>query len=1835
MNYQERSGFEPYDMSWNDDESTPRTDLGDLLNPTGEAYEMPESRSPTPIDTPDEPGDTEDEHDVPHPSQETDLKKDIHHNFSQVSNLASMLEGVESTTESVSQHKYSRLAQSSYDYFNSKGNADLVNTNLKNPKYSHINDLNGFELDKELSTLDDAVLHNKLTGETVISFRGTTSNIKETKAFLKDWEVNSKIMFNPKSAENTRRMKNAFSNTENVISKYGKDNLKVVGHSQGGYVSSSVAQKLDLEGHHYNPAISVRQINQNKKGMFFKNTAEQNIYKTHTDFASPLAYDRHIQKNFNVNTVNYNPEITERSPFVSTHSLEQFTPTVEEELGKGMVRCERNTLVSSFKNSLGPAVNVGAQAYSAGKDFQQDIKEGGGIGVETAKIGLDAAKNAEEYVVDNMIMDAGIAAAPETFGLSLLVAGAATVIHNLAVDSIVNVAKSTVNHSHHDDLRVDDELVVQNLKLPTNATVTGLTVNHIQGLSDSLGNLTIDESALLADVNTQIAGKADASSVYTQTELDTIHATFAPASTTYTKTQVDNGLTAKVDATTYDTGIALKADITALNATNTTLATKADASATTASLALKADLSTVNTSLDTKLDTSIFNTQIATKADLSSLQSTNTTLTQKANQTDVDTSLALKADLSALNSTNTTLTTKANITDMNSALALKVDTTDLDAINTSLTSKAPQTSLDTTNTNLGTLMSTVSSLTTAVNSEALIQNTNSDVIIPQRGIPYPPKNISSPTFQYSGDNMSPTAWSSYWTLSASDFTNVNGLRRKTYGLGLYRTENIASMSNFVIITLPYAVVATGIEAVRRADELAITSSSYQSWNVSTYNATNNSWVDLSMDTSVFETTGNPAYYPTQFRQITGNTLNSNKYRFPTGGDSAAKYFDGFRIYSKDESPPAIPRRMTLINRRIIKRPTLFATSRRNFGNLLTHYETGQDGTTPDPDPTPDPVAFTTSWSTNGGIVEANLTGISSHRTTEVIVLTRDDGTVLATLDENKVGDWDLQHDEGTGYGSYTYNVRLDGVIKSTFSRDYQPNVSSFTTNFFSNSAKRISCGVENISNPHDSYSVRLARPDDTILDTQVLNDATPFFLQFTESDYGTYDYKLLLSKWTTTSTSNPNIPPESYWVDTVIATHTQLFPRPEPTFTTSWTKSGLSITADLSSIVGAHPDFYAYLCRDDGTTLATHHFQTGQTTTSLSFTETDYGTFIYQLKLASFSTNELTLTTGITSIINAHNSFTITLERDDGTELSTHTLAEGETSFTFTQTETSYATFNYIVKINGAQTDTYSATYTPPPTPTFDIALTNDDLAITATLTNIVNPDPYYTLMIHDANDTHLDGHTFATGDTTATLSWTETSYGEKIYTKLLNGASIGTEMITLTDPNASTPTVFPSQINITGGAWVNNIFNLDVSKSTTTSKYYELDVYIHNGFEFRNEAGNTVVYPNTDDNTGQPNYVSFSNPITSDSRFGVSSIESLTLTSSDVGSTLHLYASHDNSLWMSFVISADLIFSSSSTPPPTQITDLFASHASGGEYGPSGVYTVIHSSSTPTLFVWQLGNSAWGGLLADHTISYDTNSKIWADVGSGNPYYVCDGFTWADTTASSANQQTLSFWQNSTHVVFELTNPYYEPVEPQTLTNIDSSAMWNHLIYKHRTSTTAEEIYDLWSPTNNDFEASTDDSILSIAVEKSTNTWKDYGTNVPDSVVENTDGTVSVLDASNVLRYKFTKPTSASWIVEPQTLDGLDGNSQWPPSTYIYKWDYSTSTHEVYSLAHTNGTWANPGQSIQVNKSTNTWEDASGDDGSGYPHVITEQTDGIVVLSGTGYPNLYKFTKPTTASWL
>ena len=326
---------------------------------------------------------------------------------------------------------------------------------------------------------------------------------------------------------------------------------------------------------------------------------------------------------------------------------------------------------------------------------------------------------------------------------------------------------------------------------------------------------------------------------------------------------------------------------------------------------------------------------------------------------------------------------------------------------------------------------------------------------------------------------------------------------------------------------------------------------------------------------------------------------------------------------------------------------------------------------------------------------------------------------------------------------------------------------------------------------------------------------------------------------------------------------------PEPAFTTNWTKSGLTISADLSAIADAHNSFYTYLCRDDETTLATHQFAEGQTTTSLSFTETEYGTFTYQLKLgttvvsshtetyvrptptytASFSTNELTLSASITSITNAHNSFAITLERDDGTVLQTHTLADGETSFTFTQTETSYATFNYVLKLSGTQTDTYSAGYTPPPTPTFDIALTNEDLAITATLTDIVNPDPYYTVYFYDSSS-QVASHTFSTNETGVVLNWNESTYGTKAYTIEINGASHSSHNIQLNEAVVFSDIEVLVSPQGNGDTATNITTNLSSGYTPNPPHDSAIKQRLSNNNTNTHDLANAVAWRNSDNNT-------------------------------------------------------------------------------------------------------------------------------------------------------------------------------------------------------------------------------------------------------------------------------------------------------------------------------------------------------------------------------------------------
>lgn len=367
-----------------------------------------------------------------HDDHHETLFEDIKDVFTNVSPLASIAEGVEKSTESLVQHKYARLAQASYDHFNGKD----VEAGLKNTRYGYIKDLQSFQVDKELSTADNVVLHNPITKETCISFRGTTDDFSRTKSFLSDWKTNSKIAFNPKSAENTKRFKQAFTDTEKTIAKYGKENLTIAGHSQGGNLSSLIGQRYDIESHSFQPAISVRQVNMNRV-LDAPTTTSQNIYRTYLDPVSPLSMDRNIRKNFNVTNVATNPEV--KDGVIGTHSLQQFTPEVKA-VTHGAVEVERKTLVSSVKSGLGPALNVIGTGYAIEQDVKEDMKSGTTI-QKVGKSAISTASEVEQSLFDGEIAEGAMALAPETFGGSLLVGAGIIIAHNLAVSHLAQSAK--------------------------------------------------------------------------------------------------------------------------------------------------------------------------------------------------------------------------------------------------------------------------------------------------------------------------------------------------------------------------------------------------------------------------------------------------------------------------------------------------------------------------------------------------------------------------------------------------------------------------------------------------------------------------------------------------------------------------------------------------------------------------------------------------------------------------------------------------------------------------------------------------------------------------------------------------------------------------------------------------------------------------------------------------------------------------------------------------------------------------------------------------------------------------------------------------------------------------------------------------------------------------------------------------------------------------------------------------------------------------------------------------------------------------------------------------
>jgi len=327
----------------------------------------------------------------------------------------------EKVIENTDMHKYSRLANASYTYHATKGSHAKVAEELRVERYNYIQDLKDFKVDKKLSSLDDIVLHNSLTGETVVSYRGTATGY--------DWWRNLRIAFGFNSGQDSRRFKRAEEVANRTMTKYGRSNLSFVGHSQGGGVSSVMGQKFNIDSHNFNPAISFKQIAENRsmyklRGFMsnFTRQATHTNYCTDTDFVSINKFSPSIQRTMKVVHVSSVPGVDK--DITQVHGLgENFAPPVEQQLD-GKVLVTRNRKAVSIARGVAGVVQAGVIAIDYTLDVTEDVKTGSVL-EKTKKVGIDTVKQGVDLKAGNALFDAALPEAGATLFESAPIIGLA------------------------------------------------------------------------------------------------------------------------------------------------------------------------------------------------------------------------------------------------------------------------------------------------------------------------------------------------------------------------------------------------------------------------------------------------------------------------------------------------------------------------------------------------------------------------------------------------------------------------------------------------------------------------------------------------------------------------------------------------------------------------------------------------------------------------------------------------------------------------------------------------------------------------------------------------------------------------------------------------------------------------------------------------------------------------------------------------------------------------------------------------------------------------------------------------------------------------------------------------------------------------------------------------------------------------------------------------------------------------------------------------------------------------------------------------------------------
>lgn len=216
--------------------------------------------------------------------------------------------------DSVEMHEYAKLVNASYQFFEHK-DYGKVREYMSSNENRYIAGFNEWRVEERFSSADNLVFAKygrDLNNPTItIACRGT--------AQAKDWLTNLQMVMG--STADTKRFQELEQTYLRIASQFPNSSIRVTGHSQGGGMSYALAQKYNLKGYHYDPAVFPQWELDSSIDPLAKRQ-EQQVFRTFGDVVSFHMNYTHKATNVKYHTVM--EKNTSDTRLDSPHSLSNY-----------------------------------------------------------------------------------------------------------------------------------------------------------------------------------------------------------------------------------------------------------------------------------------------------------------------------------------------------------------------------------------------------------------------------------------------------------------------------------------------------------------------------------------------------------------------------------------------------------------------------------------------------------------------------------------------------------------------------------------------------------------------------------------------------------------------------------------------------------------------------------------------------------------------------------------------------------------------------------------------------------------------------------------------------------------------------------------------------------------------------------------------------------------------------------------------------------------------------------------------------------------------------------------------------------------------------------------------------------------------------------------------------------------------------------------------------------------------------------------------------------------------------------------------------------------------